>query len=61
MSQWLRSLAALSEDHGSIPSAHIEAIIVCNSSSRGSNTMFWHLQAPATHVVHRYAGTHPYT
>jgi len=36
MAQWLRVLAALLGDPGSIPSIHIAAL-ACNSSSRGSN------------------------
>lgn len=35
--------------------------VACDSSSRGSNTLFWPLQAPAhTWYTYRYAGKHRY-
>ena len=40
--QWLRALAALAEDLGSILSTHLVAQN-CNSSSKGSGTLFWPL------------------
>ena len=36
MAQWLRALAALAEDLGSVPSTHMEFITIPNSYSRGS-------------------------
>jgi hypothetical protein len=35
--QWLRVLVAVAKD----PSTHMEITGVCNSSSRGSNMLFW--------------------
>jgi hypothetical protein len=40
MAQWLRALAALSEVLSSVPSTHVAAHN-CNSSSRGSDPLFW--------------------
>ena len=37
MAQWLRALTALPKDLSSIPSNHMG--IVCNSSSRGSDSL----------------------
>lgn len=34
MDQWLRGLAALTEDWGSVPNIHMVAYNACNSSSR---------------------------
>jgi hypothetical protein len=56
MAQKLRALVALAEDPNSVPSAHA----ICNTTSRGSNALFWALQAPGTHTVHRkYEGATP--
>ena len=38
MAQWLRALAALPEDPGSIPSTYMTAHNCLNSCSKGSNT-----------------------
>ena len=54
MAQWLRALAALLEDLGSIPSTHITAYTACDSTSREPNPHFWPLLASGTHVVHKY-------
>lgn len=43
MTQWLRALAVLVENPGSVPSIHMRA--VCNYSSRGSHAPFWFPQA----------------
>jgi hypothetical protein len=37
--QWLRALAILPEDLGSIPDSHIAATTVYNSNSRASDTL----------------------
>jgi hypothetical protein len=47
----LRALAALSEDLGSRSSTHMAVHTVCNSSSRGSDALFWPPQEPGTHIV----------
>jgi hypothetical protein len=39
MTQWLKTLAAILEDPGSIPSIHTAAHNVCNSSSREADTL----------------------
>jgi hypothetical protein len=39
MAQRLGELAALPKDPGSIPSTHMAAYTVCDSSSRGSGTL----------------------
>jgi hypothetical protein len=41
IAQQLRVLGAFAEDLGSISSTHIRAVF--NSSSRGSNALFWPL------------------
>lgn len=35
--------------------------MTCNSSSKGSNALFWTSQAPGTWVEHRYTYKHPFT
>ena len=45
MAPWLRELAALREDRGSVASTHIRQFVtICNSSPRVSGTLFWPLQ-----------------
>jgi hypothetical protein len=45
MAPWLRELAALREDRGSVASTHIRQFVtICNSSLRVSGTLFWPLQ-----------------
>jgi hypothetical protein len=39
--QQLRALTALPENQNSIPSNHMAANDICNSSSRASNALFW--------------------
>jgi hypothetical protein len=39
MSQWLRTLAVLAENPGSIPSTHKQLTAVCNSRSRESDNL----------------------
>lgn len=51
MDQWLRALAALSEDLSSTPSAYKS---VCNSSFKSSNGLSMPLWATGTHVGHRH-------
>lgn len=48
MAQWLRMLAAPSEDQGSVPSGSLTT--VGHSSSRGSDSLFW---PPRTYNVHK--------
>ena len=36
---WLRALAAIAEDPGSVPSTHKMLITICNSSSRRCDTL----------------------
>jgi hypothetical protein len=39
MVQWLRALSVLPKDPGLIPSTHMAAQAVCNSSSNGSDSL----------------------
>lgn len=48
LERWLSTGCSPRED--STPSTHIEAHN-CNSSSEGSNTLFWPPQAPGTQVL----------
>lgn len=58
MNQHLRALAASPEALGSIASTDR----CLQSSSRGYGFLFWCLQVPGTHMVHRtHAGEAPYT
>ena len=50
MAQWLRALAALLEDLGSIP----VPTIILNSSSRGVSAPLLSLWVPHTHGAHTY-------
>jgi hypothetical protein len=50
IAQWLRLLAALPKDRGSISSIHVWLTITYNSSSRGSNHLFRYQQAHGTHT-----------
>jgi hypothetical protein len=52
MTQWLRALVALAENPGLIPSTHMAAHSICNSSPKESDT-FWPSQ------VLRPCGKHP--
>jgi hypothetical protein len=55
MAQQLRGLAVLTEDLGSIPSMHTTGRLMSyNSSFRESDILFWALQVPGTHMVHRH-------
>jgi hypothetical protein len=53
MAQGLKVLAALAEDPGSNPSTHI-VDPNCNSSFRGSETLFWPLWAWHTLATQTY-------
>jgi hypothetical protein len=53
VAQWLRALAALTEDQSSIPSIG-QLITICNSNSKGPNTLFWLLG----HGTHMHIHTH---
>ena len=61
MAQWLRSLAALAEDPGSVPAPTWRLATVCNSSSRGdqmpSSGLFDHFMHMCTYI---YACIHTY-
>ena len=50
MVQWLRALAVLPEDLGSIPALIWQPAIVYNSSPRRSSGFYGHCM----HMVHRY-------
>jgi hypothetical protein len=50
MAQQLRALATVAEDPGSIPSTHLVAHNIYNSSFKGSDALFWPLRALDTHV-----------
>lgn len=53
MAQWLRVLAALPEDPGSIPAPH-GGSQTQNSSSGRSSALFWPPCIPDMHVTHRH-------
>ena len=65
--QWLRSLTALPEGLSSLPITHTRQLTTaCNSSSRGSDALFWPPRAPEHlwHLLtqtHSYISTHPCT
>jgi hypothetical protein len=51
MAQWLRVLAVHAEGPNSVPSIHTGQLTTAyNSSSRGSNALFWPLWALYPHV-----------
>jgi hypothetical protein len=56
MAQWLRAQAALAEVWGSVLSTPVEWLrAACNSSFRGSVTLFWALKAQSLHAqAHRH-------
>ena len=54
MALWLRALAALSEDLHLVPSIHMVVTVMCKSSSRVSNAIFWPRQAPGRQVMYRH-------
>lgn len=49
MTQQERTLIALPEDSGSVPTIHMAAAF--NSSSREPGALFWPLYAPGMHTV----------
>lgn len=54
--QQLRALASLTEDLGSVPrTPTVCGSTVCNTDSTESDALFWLLQAPGTHGLHRRA------
>lgn len=59
MAQWLKILATLSEDLGLISSKYGWLTIVCNSTSRGCDILFWPLRAPGMNMVHIHTGKTP--
>jgi hypothetical protein len=58
MAQWLRTLAALAEDLGSVPCTHLQLITTCNSSSRASATLSSGLPQHCIHMVKGHASMH---
>lgn len=58
MAQQLRVPAALTEDPSSVLNAHVKWLrITSNSSSKGSNALFWPLLTPALTHAHLPAPT----
>ena len=53
MAQWLGALAALIEDPGYFPTPTRQPTAFSNSSSRGSDALFWPLWVPGMLMVHR--------
>lgn len=47
-------MGAAPEDPESVPSTHKAAHKVCNSSSRGSEALFWPLKIPGIYKMHTY-------
>lgn len=58
ITQWLRALAALSENLSSLPKIHMVAAI-SNSSSRGSDAPFWSPWTLHALGTQTYAAKHP--
>lgn len=54
MAQQFQAPVALVEDAGCVPSTHTRHSVICNSSSRRSDTLFQHPWATGTHVAHRH-------
>lgn len=56
MVQWLKALVALPGVLGSIPAptGWFTTVISYNSSSRKYDALFWLLQVPGMHMVHRH-------
>ena len=54
MTQQLEALVAPAEDPSSSPKTQWWFTTICNSSYRGSYALFWPLQTPAMHMVHRH-------
>ena len=62
MAQWLRALSELLEDLRLVASTIKQLVTACNTSSRGSNTLFWPLQVGTVHVWYTcMLAKHPYT
>ena len=61
MAQWLRALAALGENRGSIPSTPQWLITIYNSSPRGSDDVLASTgSSPHGAQTHTWANTHPH-
>ena len=54
MAQWLRALAALPENLGSIPSIHVAAHKYLKLSSKAADNHFWPLQATPVYQAHTW-------
>lgn len=50
--QWPRMFATLTEDPRSVPSPYEKLTTSCNSSCRGSRTLFWLLWSPTYVCLH---------
>lgn len=55
MAECFSTLYALVEDLGSIPFSLMVGHNPCNSSSKGSNTLFWSHQVLAMHIARGHA------
>ena len=56
IAQWLRALAALSEDPGLVPRFYkFTTVYKSSSSGNGSKVLLWPLQAPGLPAVHIHA------
>ena len=58
MTLWLKALVALAEDLGSFSVPFSVLITIYNSSSRGSNPLFWNLWVRTAAFTDKQANTH---
>lgn len=56
MARWWRTLAACAESLSLCPGTHLMVHTICNSSSKGSDSLFWPPRVPAMHVAHLLTG-----
>lgn len=56
VARWLIALVALVGDPGSTSSIHTRLTTISNSSTKGSDALFWYFWVPTTHVVHIHGG-----
>lgn len=54
----LKTHTAFAADGNSIPSTHMRCLTVCNSISKGSNTLFWHPQELALTCTYPHTTMH---
>jgi hypothetical protein len=45
-------LEHFAEEPGSVPTPTWKLTTLCSPNSKGSNTLFWSLQAPGTYMIH---------